>query len=96
MLLTNVLLSFPFKVLFSSVTSLAISAGGYRKNSLSLSGAITAVVVGFTLTLANYCFFSSLLAFFISSSYWTKWESARKKKFENDFKEGTVFNKIFV
>ena len=96
MLITNILASFPVKLLFSFISSLTISIGGFRKNSLSISGAIAAVTVGFTLTLASYCFFSSLLAFFISSSYWTKWKSDRKKKIESNFKEGAQDNKIFL
>jgi len=51
MLVTNVLLSFPFKCLFSSAASIAVSAVGLRKNSLSFSGALAAVMVGFTLTM---------------------------------------------
>jgi len=88
MLVTNVLLSFPFKCLFSSAASIAVSAVGLRKNSLSFSGALAAVMVGFTLTMASYCFFSCLLTFFISSSFWTKWKSDKKRKVEGDFKEG--------
>ena len=95
MLLTNVLLSFPFKFLFSSSASIAVSAVGFRKKSLSCSGALAAVIVGFTLTMASYCFFSCLLAFFISSSCWTKWKSDKKRKLEGDFKEGTRLCKIF-
>lgn len=89
MLLTTILFSFPFKIAFAFISSLAISVYGHRKKSLSAGGAVAAIAVGFTLTLANYCFFACLLVFFVSSSFWTKWRSARKKKLEADFKEGT-------
>merc|ERR1712071_384261 len=56
--------------------------------SLSTSGALLALVVGFTLTLAHYSFLASLLFFFISSSKATKYRQDVKKNFEEDFKEG--------
>lgn len=80
--------SLPFRMCFATLASLAISYRGYKKNSLNLSGAIAAVFVGFLLTLANYCFFVSLLAFFVSSSSWTKWKSEKKKNIEEQHKEG--------
>lgn len=47
-----------------------------------------ALLVGFVLTMANYSFFSSLLAFFITSSRLTRWGGAQKKKIDADYKEG--------
>lgn len=44
--------------------------------------------MGFVLTMANYSFFSSLLAFFISSSRLTRWGGAQKKKIDPDYREG--------
>lgn len=38
--------------------------------------------------MANYSFFSSLLAFFITSSRLTRWGGAQKKKIDPDYKEG--------
>lgn len=48
----------------------------------------TALLVGFVLTMANYSFFSSLLAFFITSSRLTRWGGAQKKKIDPDYREG--------
>lgn len=55
---------------------------------LLLPGRFPALLVGFVLTMANYSFFSSLLAFFISSSRLTRWGGAQKKKIDPDYREG--------
>lgn len=38
--------------------------------------------------MANYSFFSSLLAFFITSSRLTRWGGAQKKKIDPEYREG--------
>lgn len=38
--------------------------------------------------MANYSFFSSLLAFFITSSRLTRWGGAQKKQIDPDYREG--------
>lgn len=48
----------------------------------------SALLVGFVLTMANYSFFSTLLAFFITSSRLTRWGGAQKKKIDAEYKEG--------
>lgn len=53
---------------------------GLQKRSITISGAFTGVIVGFVLTLSNYCFMASLLAFFVLSSKATKYKAAKKKK----------------
>lgn len=68
--------------------SLYISRLGYHKKSLSFSGALAAVFVGFLTTLASYAYFLCLLTFFVTSSYFTTWNSKRKKKLEQNFSEG--------
>ena len=90
MLPLSIISTFPFKLCFAFAAAIAISVRGYRKKSLNLSGAACAVLVGFTLTLANYCFFTTLLAFFVSSSFWTKWKGDQKRKIEAGFKEGSL------
>ena len=69
--------------------SLLISLYGWKKRSLSLSGAMAAVVVGFVLTAASACFSVTLLVFFFTSSRLTKWRGKEKRKLEEDFKEGS-------
>lgn len=61
---------------------------GYRKKSLDYSGLFAAVVVGFMLTISNYCFSTSLIAFFFTASSATKFRSHKKRLLEDDFKEG--------
>jgi len=68
--------------------SLFLSYGGYKKRSLNLSGAISAVFVGFFTALASIRFAVVLVAFFLSSSILTKFKSSKKKIIEEDFKEG--------
>ncbi len=53
-------------------------------------------IIGFILTLSNYCFTASLLVFFITSSKATKYKSSLKHKLEADFKEGGQRNWVQV
>ena len=48
--------------------------------------------MGFVLTLTSYSFLVCLMMFFVSSSKATKFRSAQKRKIEDDFKEGMLFN----
>ena len=54
-----------------------------------------ALLVGFVLTMANYSFFSSLLAFFITSSKLTRWGATQKKKIDPEYKEGERREAVF-
>jgi len=49
-----------FKVLGALGLSLALSYGGYKKKSLDLSGALSAIIVGFVTTLASFRFAGEL------------------------------------
>ncbi|KAK0057635.1 transmembrane protein 19 [Biomphalaria pfeifferi] len=69
---------------------------GLHKKSLNHSGAIAGIVVGFLLTISGLRFMVSLLVFFIFASKATKFKSARKRKFEVEFKEGGQRNWIQV
>jgi len=53
-----------------------------------MSGAIAAVLVGCITCLASCSFAATLVVFFISSSLLTKLNPAKKRKIEEDFKEG--------
>ena len=61
---------------------------GYKKKSLSFSGACSSLVVGFLLTFSSLCFFSSLFTFFVLASCVTKLRADVKRNIEYDFKEG--------
>jgi len=78
------------------VVPVIVVTWGHGRKSLSTSGALLALVVGFTLTLAHYSFFLCLLAFFISSSKATKYKQEVKKEFEEDYKEGGQRNWLQV
>ncbi|KAJ1916256.1 galactokinase [Mycoemilia scoparia] len=64
-------------------------ASSLKKKSLSTSGRLAATFVGLgTFTNDNLMFTSTLLIFFISSSFWTKYGASIKKKIDADYVEG--------
>lgn len=69
---------------------LRCSPVGRLVNRVFVCCSSTALLVGFVLTMANYSFFSSLLAFFITSSRLTRWGGAQKKKIDPDYREGEI------
>lgn len=75
---------------------LTISYYGHKKKSLSFSGAVLGFFIGFLLTLTSYAFMASLLVFFITSSWATKYKSQNKRNLEEDFKEGGQRNWLQV
>ncbi|XP_072309949.1 transmembrane protein 19 [Eucyclogobius newberryi] len=86
----------PWRWLFSILVPLALTIRAVKRGSLDWSGALGALLVGFALTMANYSFFSSLLAFFITSSKLTRWGGAEKKKIDAEYKEGGQRNWVQV
>lgn len=79
----------PARWLFATFAPVVISLHGFSRGSLSHSGALLAVVVGWALTLANYAFFTSLLVFFLTSSRATKFRKEQKRKIEGKaYQEG--------
>merc|ERR1711874_563791 len=79
----------PLRWISSTVVPVIVVSWGHGKKSLSTSGALLALVVGFCLTLAHY-------TFFLSSSKVTKFKQEEKRKFEVDFKEGGQRNWLQV
>jgi uncharacterized protein (TIGR00297 family) len=65
-------------------------AWGHDNRSLSTSGALLALLVGFCLTLAHYSFFLCLFAFIITSSKVTMYKRDQKKLFESDVHDGGI------
>lgn len=86
----------PWRWLFSILIPLVLTIRAVKRRSLDKSGALGALLVGFVLTMANYSFFSSLLAFFITSSRLTRWKGAEKKKIDAEYKEGGQRNWVQV
>ncbi|KAG7294824.1 hypothetical protein JYU34_006022 [Plutella xylostella] len=78
----------PARWLAACFVPMMVAVYGYRRKSVVLSGAAFGFIVGFVLTLSNYCFMVALLTMFLSSSKATKFRSHLKRKFEEDFKEG--------
>ena len=48
----------------------------------------TATAVGFVLTMANYCYMSTMLVMFMTCSKITKFRENKKKKIEDGYKQG--------
>lgn len=86
----------PWRWLFSILVPLVVTVRALKKRSLDRTGALGALLVGFVLTMANYSFFSALLAFFYSSSRLTRWGGAQKKKIDAEYKEGGQRNWVQV
>lgn len=81
---------------FAAVISLYLAKRGYDKNSLNLSGALLAVIVGFIISVASYAFFACLFTFFVTSTILTKWKSQRKMQVEENYKVGGQRNAMQV
>merc|ERR1712002_1309825 len=86
----------PLRWISSTVVPVIVVSWGHGKKSLSTSGALLALVVGFCLSLAHYSFFLCLIAFFLTSSKATKYKQEVKAKVEEDFKEGGQRNWLQV
>ncbi|XP_046462907.1 transmembrane protein 19-like isoform X1 [Daphnia pulex] len=86
----------PLRWFSATLVPAIISYRGLQKQSLNLSGAILGYCVGFILTITSYAFLASLMMFFISSSWATKFRSENKKSLEEDFKKGGQRNWIQV
>lgn len=86
----------PARWLSATLLPILLAWWGLRRRSLSFSGAVSGLVVGFLLTLGSYVFFMNLLVFFVSSSRATKFKSAKKRKLEDNFKEGGERNWVQV
>ncbi|XP_065684567.1 transmembrane protein 19 isoform X2 [Hydra vulgaris] len=88
MMILNNLQSFTAHFLVALLASCLISKRAYDKKSLSLSGSLLALLVGFFTTLPNYGFFMCMLTFFVTSSYLTNLKAKKKQKIEESYKEG--------
>eukprot|EP00088_Acartia_fossae_P042594 TRINITY_DN4477_c0_g1_i1.p1 TRINITY_DN4477_c0_g1~~TRINITY_DN4477_c0_g1_i1.p1 ORF type:complete len:330 (+),score=38.73 TRINITY_DN4477_c0_g1_i1:126-1115(+) len=86
----------PLRWVASTAVSVIVVSWGHKRRSLSTSGALLALLVGFCLTLAHYSFFFCLIAFFFTSSKATKYRQDIKSKIEDDFKEGGQRNWLQV
>jgi len=85
----------PFRWISATVVPIVVMSWGHGSKNLSTSGALLALVLGFSLTLAHYSFFLCLLAFFISSSKAAKYKQQFVNAEENT-QEGAERNGVEV
>ncbi len=75
------------RLLLGLLGSGMIAYAAYRSRSLSASGALSAVVMGTGFaTLGEPIWFGVLIAFFVSSSFWSKWKRKHRAKAEAEAK----------
>ena len=68
--------------------STGIAGAAYAKRALSGSGFLAAVILGTTMyALGSAVWFGSLIAFFISSTLWSKWKKHAKEKVESGYEK---------
>ncbi|KAJ2162126.1 hypothetical protein GGF46_000868 [Coemansia sp. RSA 552] len=74
------------RLLFAVLLTCALCLGSLHKRSLSGSGALAAAFVGLaTASNDNLLFTAVLLAFFLSSSFWTKYQARLKGRMDPGF-----------
>ena len=81
----------PFRWVAATLVPVISASWGHGKN-FTTSGALVALMVGFILTLANYSFFLSLLAFFVSSNRAMKYKEEVKKTLDETSRAGSRRN----
>lgn len=86
----------PLRYGYATVAPVICASVGYYKKSLDFSGYLAALVIGFLLTISNYCFSTSLIVFFFTASSVTKFRSVKKRQLEENFKEGGRRNWVQV
>ncbi|XP_053212810.1 transmembrane protein 19-like [Panonychus citri] len=77
----------PLRWLFSFLVPLLVVIQAYLRKHLDWTGVIIAFIIGFILTLANYCFIFSMLTFFFTSYKVTKYKNHLKRELETDSAE---------
>eukprot|EP00762_Andalucia_godoyi_P004726 ANDGO_03632.mRNA.1 VTE6-related protein At5g19930 len=77
-----------FGLIATYVLAFLLAYGGYRKKSLSKTGAIAAFLVGALTMSTGFEFGLALVLFFYSSSMMTKLHGRRKRHLEDGHKEG--------
>ncbi|KAJ2234003.1 hypothetical protein GGF40_002689 [Coemansia sp. RSA 1286] len=78
------------RIYFACLLTTYLCYSSLRKRSLSKSGALAAAFVGLsTASNDNLMFVAVLLAFFVSSTYWTKYQAREKKKIDPSFEKSS-------
>lgn len=75
----------PVRWFMSIFLPICIVIHSLGKKKLDLTGGLTALIVGFLLTLGSYCFTVSLLVFFFTASRLTQFKASKKRKFDENY-----------
>lgn len=86
----------PLKLCIAIILPFVFVRSGLKKKSLDPSGAVGGFLMGFIMTISNYCFMSALLAFYYFGSKASKFKGSQKQAFEADFRDGGQRNWIQV
>ncbi|XP_074595145.1 transmembrane protein 19 [Brevipalpus obovatus] len=86
----------PLRWFVSFIVPIIMIIHGYTKKHLDITGVVAAFIVGFFLTLSNYCFMTCMLAFFLTSSRATKYMGHLKRKVEADYEKSSRRNWLQV
>ncbi|XP_012262920.1 transmembrane protein 19-like [Athalia rosae] len=86
----------PWRWLSAVLIPILFTGWGLKRKSLDLSGAFLGLFTGFVLTLSSYTHVACLMAFFFTSSKATHFRANKKRKLEQEFKEGGQRNWIQV
>ncbi|XP_070532077.1 transmembrane protein 19-like [Ptychodera flava] len=78
----------PWRYLVALLLPIYLAKHGMDRKSLDKTGALAALVVGFVMTMSNYCFCVALLTFFLTGSKITKFKAEKKKLIDTEYKEG--------
>ncbi|THF72931.1 DUF92 domain-containing protein [Cohnella fermenti] len=74
--------------LAGAVGSSVIAGAAYIRKSLSVSGLAAAIVLGTTMyALGSAIWYGTLIAFFVSSTLWSKWGKSAKKHVESGYEK---------
>ncbi|GAQ86149.1 hypothetical protein KFL_002730070 [Klebsormidium nitens] len=84
------------RLLFALLFSAYLARRSIKNKSLSKSGAVAGVLVGFISFIVGFRYGATLVAFYLSSSKLTKYKASVKKTIEAEFKEGGQRNWIQV
>eukprot|EP00241_Pyramimonas_parkeae_P012573 CAMPEP_0114231460 /NCGR_PEP_ID=MMETSP0058-20121206/4056_1 /TAXON_ID=36894 /ORGANISM="Pyramimonas parkeae, CCMP726" /LENGTH=269 /DNA_ID=CAMNT_0001342811 /DNA_START=166 /DNA_END=972 /DNA_ORIENTATION=- len=95
-LLENGMYAVMLRVAVGLMLSTAMAMRGVLKKSLSSSGALAAIAVGTVHMACGVRFGATLVAFYLSSSKLTKYQSDAKRRLEHDFKQGGQRNYVQV
>lgn len=84
------------RYLVSLIITSIVAARGYLKGNVNTSGCIAGCIVGFTLSMANYCFIMMMITFFLTSSYATKFKFNVKCNIDREYSKHGARNWIQV